>query len=312
MSFRQPDARVRPFFAVRGVKTKDAAGRQKFRRGGGPGYNRRAMTPKIRISLVHFINSAPLGWAFLHGRFRDRFEVIPSSPAVCADQLRGGEVEIGLIPSIEYQRIPDLEILPGIAIASRAEVRSILLIKPKGIADVRSVALDTSSRTSVALARILLRRKMGIDPELVPHAPDAAAMLRRCDAALIIGDAALKVVPEDYDALDLAAEWVAWQQKPFVFAFWACRAAAELPDDLGAVFLEAKRLGLAARPEIAASFAGPLGLEGSFLENYLYRNIDFDLGPEHIGGLELFYRLAREQGLIPGLRPLRFASVPAP
>ena len=138
---------------------------------------------KIRISLVHYLNSAPLGWAFLHGPFRDKFEVLPSSPAMCADQLAGGEVDIGLIPSIEYQRIPDLRVIPGISIASLGEVRSILLIKPKGKQLIRSVALDTSSRTSVALAMILLQAKMGLHPEYVPHPPDPSAMLTRSDAA---------------------------------------------------------------------------------------------------------------------------------
>ena len=99
---------------------------------------------KIRISLVHYLNSAPLGWAFRQNRYADRFEVIPASPARCADQLSKGEVEIGLIPSIEYQRIPGLQIIPDIAIASLAKVRSILLIKPKGSIRIRSVALDTS------------------------------------------------------------------------------------------------------------------------------------------------------------------------
>jgi chorismate dehydratase len=146
---------------------------------------------KLRISLVHYLNSAPLGWAFLHGPFRDQFEVLPASPAVCADQLASGEVDIGLIPSIEYQRIPDLHIIPGISIASLGEVRSILLIKPKGQDSIRSVALDTSSRTSVALAKILLQVKMELRPEYVPHPPDPAAMLGRCDAALVIGDPAL-------------------------------------------------------------------------------------------------------------------------
>ncbi|MEJ2110433.1 MAG: menaquinone biosynthesis protein, partial [Acidobacteriota bacterium] len=143
---------------------------------------------KIRISLVHYLNSAPLGWAFLHGPMRNLFEVIPSSPARCADQLSSGEVEIGLIPSIEYARIPSLRILPGMAIASLAEVRSILLVRPRDKQSIRSVALDTTSRTSVVLTKLLLEDVMGIQPEFVPHSPDLDSMLKRCDAALLIGD----------------------------------------------------------------------------------------------------------------------------
>ena len=127
---------------------------------------------KIRISLVHYLNAAPLGWAFLHGPFSDGFEVIPSSPADCADQLAKGQADIGLIPSIEYQRIPDLRIIPGISISSLDAVRSILLIRSKGTDRIRSVAMDTCSRTSVTLARILLEQKLGIHPEYVSHPPN--------------------------------------------------------------------------------------------------------------------------------------------
>ena len=134
---------------------------------------------KIRISLVHFLNSAPLGWAFLHGPFRGQFDVVPASPAKCADQLAEGAADIGLIPSIEYQRMPNLQILPGISIASTGKVRSILMVKPKGKRAIRSVALDTSSRTSIALTKVLLQRKMGINPEYVPSSPDLAAMLQK-------------------------------------------------------------------------------------------------------------------------------------
>ena len=263
---------------------------------------------KIRISLVHYLNSAPLGWAFLHGPFRDKFEVLPSSPAMCADQLAAGEVDVGLIPSIEYQRISGLRIIPGISIASLGEVRSILLIKSKGRQSIHSVALDTSSRTSVALTRILLQVKRGLLPEYTPHPPDPSAMLACCDAALVIGDPALKVRPEDYDTTDLAKEWVEWQQKPFVCAFWACRDGAPFPSDLDAIFQEAKDWGLKRRDEIAAAYAKSLNLPASFLEDYLIRNIDYDFGIAHMEGLQKFHRLAMQERLIPGLQDLRLYS----
>jgi len=266
------------------------------------------VTMKIRISLVHYLNSAPLGWAFLHGPLRERFEVVPSSPAKCADQLSKGEVDIGLIPSIEYQRIPNLQIIPDISIASLGKVRSILLIKAKGKTVINSVALDTSSRTSVALTKVLLQGKMGIQPDYVPCQPDLAVMLGRCDAALLIGDAALKVLLEEYDVTDLADEWVQWQQKPFVCAFWACRTDAPLPADLNPMFLEAKDWGLKRRHEIALVYARALNLSTSFLEDYLHHNIDYDMGSGHIEGLERFYQLAKQQELIPELRPLQFSG----
>jgi chorismate dehydratase len=265
-------------------------------------------TMKIRISLVHYLNSAPLGWAFLHGRFREQFEVIPASPAVCADQLAKGEVDIGVIPSIEYERIPDLRIIPGISISSLSAVRSLLLIRRKETETIRSVALDTSSRTTVALTKILLHANMGIYPQFFPHPPDPVAMLSQCDAALLIGDPALKLRLEDYETIDLAERWTQWQQRPFVCALWACRADAPLPPDLTSIFHEAKEWGLERRDEIASAFSKSLDLPQPFLEGYLRQNIDFDLGPRHIEGLERFYRFAEQEKLIPAFRPLQFVG----
>ena len=263
---------------------------------------------KIRISLVHYLNSAPLGWAFIHGPFREAFEVFPSSPALCADQLSKGEVDIGLIPSIEYQRIPGLRIIPNVSISSLKEVRSILLVKPKGKREVNSVALDSSSRTSVALTKILLNIKLNLQPEFVTHPPELRSMLNRCDAALLIGDAALRISLDDYETMDLAEEWFQWQQKPFVCAFWACRPGFSIPNDLNSVFLEAKNWGIERRPEIAAVYAKLLSLPVAFLEKYLEKNINFDMGPSHIQGVEIFYSLAKQLDLIPELRPLEFVS----
>jgi len=264
---------------------------------------------KIRISLVNYLNSAPLGWAFLNGIFREEFEVLPSSPARCADQLLNGEVDIGLIPSIEYQRIPDLQIIPGIAIASLAEVRSILLVTPLGNENINSVALDTTSRSSVVLTKILLRELLGIQPKFVPHPPDLDKMLKQCDAALLIGDAALNVNLEEYRTIDLAGMWAQWQKKPFVFAFWACRTDMRVTDDLVVRFLRAKEWGLERRQEIASVYSEKLKLPKDFLENYLLHNINYDMGPAHILGLEAYYRLAAKARYIPEMKPLRFLPI---
>jgi chorismate dehydratase len=263
-------------------------------------------TMKIRISLVHYLNSAPLGWAFLHGPFQKQFEVFPASPAICADQLLKKEVDIGLIPSIEFQRIAGLRVIPDISISSLGKVRSILLVKPKGKKQVNSVALDASSRTSVALTKILLQKKLDLRPEYISHAPNLDLMLQRCDAALVIGDAALKVRLDDYVTMDLAEEWVRWQHKPFVCAFWACRSDSAIPDELTAVFQEAKTWGLRKRSEIAAVYSKLLDLPTPFLEQYLDQNINFDMGSEHVLGVEAFYNFARGMDLIPELKPLHF------
>ena len=260
----------------------------------------------IKISLVHFLNSAPLGWGFLYGPHKEGFEVIPSAPSVCADQLAKGEVDIGLIPSIEYQRIPNLAIIPGISIASLEKVRSLLLIRPKGKKEIRSVALDTSSRTTAALTKILLYETRGLLPEFIQHPPDLEKMLARCDAALLIGDAALQVNPDDYDTIDLVEEWNRWQKKPFVCAVWACRKGVVFPPGLVETFHAAKEWGLKRFPEISTCYAKSLNLSIKFLEDYLKQNINFDLGAEHIEGLQEFHRLAEKHSLVPGLRPLEF------
>ena len=260
----------------------------------------------LRISLVQYLNAAPLGWYFLHGPQRHHYRVFSATPAKCAEQLALGEVDVGIIPSVEYQRIPNLHVIPEISIAAVNEVRSVLLVRPRGSTTMRSVALDISSRTSVVLLKLLLQNKMGIHPEFIPHEPDAARMLQRCDAALIIGDAALRCSAEEYDITDLAAAWRDWQSRPFVFAFWACREKALASDDLAGIFREARDWGLSRIEEIAASYARTLSLPALFLEQYLRCNLDHTMGPEHIEGLGRFYRLAFEAGLTECQIPLRF------
>ncbi len=267
---------------------------------------------KLRIAFSTFLNSVPLGWSFLEGPLRDEFEVTPALPADCADQLAAGAVQIGLIPSIEYQRIPDLRIIPGMAVACSSRVRSVLLVQRREGGEIRTVALDMSSRTSVVLAKLLLEAKVGLRPVYVPHVPKLNVMLDDCDAAILIGDNALQVTVEEYQVTDLAKAWIEWQQLPFVFAFWACRTDGPLPPDLVPTFEQAKEYGLRCRPEIAARYSKTLGLPESFLAGYLLENVDYRLGSRHIEGLEKFYALARLHGLLPDLRPVRFLTAGAP
>ncbi|MFH1574558.1 MAG: menaquinone biosynthesis protein [Acidobacteriota bacterium] len=261
---------------------------------------------KLRVSLVNYLNAQPLGWAFLRGPFRGRYDILPASPARCADLLSEGSADVGLIPSIEYQRIPGLVVLPGMSIAAQNRVRSILLVRRDSRAEVRSVALDHNSRTSAALLRLLLRHRMDLCPDFIPLQPDLAEMLRQCDAALVIGDAALQAPEGAYHVTDLGQMWREWQGKPFVFAFWACRDRSGLPADLGEVFLQAKRWGLDRLEEIALEYSGRLGIPAEALHDYLRCNIDYDLNSEHIEGLNTYYRLAHEAGLVKSLRPIVF------
>lgn len=261
---------------------------------------------KLRISLVDYLNSAPLGWAFLHGPLAGEVDVLLASPARCADQLGSGEADVGLIPSIEYQRIPGLTVVPRIAVAAVSRVKSVLLVRPKPVRAPRSVAIDTSSRTSVALVRLLLEKKLGLKPDLIPHPPVLEEMLSRCDAALLIGDAALRLSADALDLMDLAEEWLAWQQKPFVFAFWACRQGIPAGSNLVRMFQEAKAWGLEARGWIAEEYSRKVGLPEPMLREYLYRNIHYELGSSEVEGLQRFYQLLLEAGMISAVRPLVF------
>src|SRR5215813_3816819 len=186
----------------------------------------------LRISAISFLNTAPLMWDFEHPASDNRnllkdFEFSYTVPSKCAQALLEGTADIGIIPSITFATIPGLAILPDVAIASKSKVRSILLVSRKPIEQVRTVALDTSSRTSVALTKILLKKYFpGPEREYVAMDPDVDQMLAACDAGLLIGDSALKVDRSRYEALDLAEEWRRLTGKPFVFAFWAVRMAA--------------------------------------------------------------------------------------
>ena len=235
-----------------------------------------------------------------------------SVPSQCADELAGGQADIGIIPSIEYQRIPRLSVLAGPCIASRRRARSILLLSRAPLEEIQTLAADTSSRTSVALAQLLLGCRYNRQVRLVAHAPDPAAMLADCQAAVIIGDPALRYWQRPLAGVhitDLAEEWRAWTGLPFVFAFWAACEAVASPH-LAGIFCEARDQGVAAVDEIVAEEAAPRGLPAEFVREYLTGNVHYHLDAECLAGLERFYSLAAEYGLIDGVRELRLVEAP--
>ena len=282
------------------------------------------MANRLRISAISYLNTAPLVWGFTEGSGRGRFDLSFTIPSLCADELRHGKADVGLLPSIEYQLIPDLVIVPDIAIAAKNQVRSILLVGHKTVWDIRRVALDESSRTSVALLKILLHKFYRIYPEYVSMPPDEKAMLAVADAALLIGDPALKLISPKRGAprrlvpgplkdagfvLDLASEWGNWTGHSFVFAFWAGPAEAITPEVVRA-FQESKREGLAHLEDICSQESLRLGMTREEVRRYLTENVDFSFDEENRRGLECFYRLAEDTGLIKEVRPLRFAGLP--
>jgi chorismate dehydratase len=260
---------------------------------------------KLRVGIVNFLNSKPLAWGFLKGHHADLFAPSYHPPALVARLLGQGNLDIGLIPSVEVQRIPGLKVLPDLCIASRHEVRSVLLVSRCPIAQIRRVSLDQNSRTSAALLRILLHEMHGLDPEYVHERPDAERMLAESDAALLIGDPALKIDRSRYSVIDLAGEWSRLTGLPFVFAVWAVRPEVELPD-LPFYFKSSLRYGLSSLDTLVREAAAELSLDSSEVRAYLTDNLQYFLRTEELAGLEEFYRRAHLNGLILEPRPIDF------
>jgi len=258
---------------------------------------------------VGYLNARPLVYGLdRQPRFHLRYDV----PSECARLLHAGAIDLGLIPSIEYLRGGRYAIVPDLAIASDGPVASVAIFTTRPIADVRSIALDTSSRTSVALVRVLCARLFKIDPVLESRGPDLEDMLSRCDAALIIGDKALFQEPargasstRAIEKIDLGESWRQLTGLPFVYAFWAGPPQALSPGDV-ATLVKARDEGVERPEALAAEYLEdaprwqPLGAE------YLRDNIKYYLGEREREGLELFYRFAAEAGVVERTQPLRF------
>ncbi|MBI2955844.1 MAG: menaquinone biosynthesis protein [Acidobacteria bacterium] len=276
----------------------------------------------LRVSVVRYLNTAPLVWGLERGPARKRYRLHYTLPAGCSEELRTGRADVGIIPAIDYQTIPRLKIIPGIAIASERRVESVLLVSRGPARRARRVALDASSRTSAALVKILFARHWGREPDYVEAAPNLAAMLAQADAALLIGDPALQFAlhspaaattglnKENLHVYDLAEEWNRLTNLPLVFALWAARGERlrepEARRRLVRDFKQSRDDGLAHLEEIARVAAQRLALPGGQLRRYLRASIDYRLDAPHQAGLESFFRYAKELGLIEEVRPLEF------
>jgi chorismate dehydratase len=269
---------------------------------------------RLRVSAISYLNTVPLMWDFEHGQSGKDFDISYTLPSRCAAALREGSADIGIIPAAAYAVIPGLAILSGVAIASRRPVRSILLVSRVPRAQIRQVALDTSSMTSVALTKVLFAKHWQAEAHFTAMDPDLDKMLADHDAALLIGDPALKVDRSRYFACDLAEEWIRFTGKPFVFAFWAVRQvalqSAPATLDLAGVFQQSRDHGLAAGniQQIAREWAPRLGLSEDDVRSYLADNIYYYLDADCLEGLRLFYRYAAEIGALPAAPELRFVE----
>lgn len=288
---------------------------------------------KLRISIVQYLNTAPLVWGFTNGPLQAKYDLSFTVPSQCAEDLRCGRADVAIIPAIEYQRIPGLAILPDMGIASKNQVRSLLIVAKKPIEQAKTFALDSSSRSTQVLTRILCAEKWRIAPQFSEALPDLPEMLQKADAALIIGDPALRIslgIEKDswpssigqvvcqaatlgvtsselLYAYDVVGEWRALTGLPAVLAVWACwreLATAELTAD----FLASRDFGLSHLGEISYEAAQDLELPPRALESYLRDNIDYALDAENRRGLELYFDYAAKLGLIPQVGAIHWAT----
>lgn len=288
---------------------------------------------KLRISIVEYVNTAPLVRGFTHGPLEGKYDLSFTVPSQCAEALRTGAADIAIIPAIEYQRIPDLVVLPGLAIASQNRVRSLLIVAKKPIEQVRSIALDCSSRSTQALTRILADEHWKIFPEFFEAEPDLRAMLGKADAALLIGDPALRLSiaiekksavgpqgravcqaatlgltgAEIFHVYDVVGEWRKLTGLPAVMAVWAAKRGVVTPEVLED-FTMSRDFGLISIGEICMQTSRELELPQADLESYLRNNIDYYLGEDNRRGLEKYFQEADKLLLIPENKKVDWAS----
>jgi chorismate dehydratase len=258
------------------------------------------------VAASSYLNSAPLIWSFKNGSRASDIELIDAVPARCAELLAQGQVDVALVPAIEYQRIPGLVVVPKVCVGSREKVRSVILVSKRAeLKDISTIALDESSRTSATLLKIIFKEFLGFEPQWVSAPPDLTQMLDQNDAALLIGDPGMTISREALQTFDLASLWREHTGFGFVFAMWMIRAGAAAESrtiDFGAACQE----GLARAAEIINFYQPQLGLPRQELEIYLTENLSFSMDNELRSGLDLFYKLANKHGHIPALQPLNF------
>ena len=291
----------------------------------------------LRISIVQYLNTAPLVRGFTHGPLRGKYQLSFTVPSQCAEALRAGAADVAIIPAIEYQRIDDLVVLPNLSIASKKSVRSLLLVSKKPIEEVTRIALDSSSRSTQVLVCILCAKRWGIAPECFEADPELPAMLGAADAALLIGDPALRLAldaesngtrdaaeritcpgaiagrPEGgaLFVYDVVEQWQALTRLPAVLAVWAARPDAATPEVVQD-FQQSLAFGLEHLDEISREAAQGLGLPVGKLRRYLEENIDYTLDAENLRGLGKYFSYAAELGIIPEVRKIvRAAEVGA-
>ena len=275
---------------------------------------------RLRVAAINFLNPAPLMWDFEHPPLSAplalRYQIDRMSPSECAGALSAGHADIGLVPIAALATTPGLRILPGCTIASKGRVRSLLLVRraSQPLADRRSVAAETASRTTLAYARILFHKWGNAAVPFLPAAADLDAMLQRADAAILIGDPALFALEERANRFertgeelvyhDLAQEWRTLTGLPFVSAVWAAAPTNQaqsgpLHEGFAEDFIQSRNHGLQNIDALVAEWSARLPIPEQTIRSYLTTNIHYVLDEECLEGMKGFFRLAAQLGVLP-------------
>ena len=259
----------------------------------------------MRVGAVSYLNARPL--TFTLDRDTKHWLVRYDTPSACAALLHRGDIELGLIPSVDFLQSPDYCLVPGIAVASYGPVVSVALYTSKPVSNLTSVAIDVSSKTSVALLKVLCAKHFCIDPVFVPHDPDLSAMVNDNDAALVIGDPALEAKHDilGLEKIDLGLEWTHLTKLPFVYAAWTGKRGVISKKDVELLQL-AKTQGITEIDAIAAEYATGDPAMADRASAYLRENVRYELGSDEISGLQLFLHYASDLGYGFGRRTLEF------
>ncbi len=261
-----------------------------------------------RLGAVSYLNTRPLVYGL--ERFADELELQFDLPGRLADQLAAGELDVGLIPSVEVFQNPDYTVVSDACIGCCGPVWSVKLMSRCPVSEIRTLALDEGSRTSVVLVQILMQSEFGFLPELRPLPIDADWQSTQCDAVLVIGDRAMRGAPLEHfpEQVDMGQWWYRWTELPFVFAMWTARPglSPERLNQLDRMLAEARNSGVRHAGEIADGHAAQYGLSPDQCLDYFHKYLHFRLGPSQRAGLERFRSLAVTMGLAPDLRELQF------
>jgi chorismate dehydratase len=266
--------------------------------------------PAPRIAASSYSNTAPLIWSFLYGQNRGKFELIlDNAPARSAELLSQKRVDAALVPVVEYQRIEDVLLVPDVCVGAKETVRSVCLVtKGEDLRNVKSVALDVSSKTSVALTKIIFREFLGFEPTYKNAKPNLSEMLVHSDCALLIGDPALTIDENKYRKIDLAEVWKSFTGFGFIFAMWMTNAKnAEIAKTID--FAAARDEGLNHLDEIISNYEAEIPLDREDFKEYLSQNISYSISENMRKGLELFFALAFKHQLIENMKALEFVEL---